>query len=373
VVTKPEIRPETRPDVGPEIGRDFRTAAATVPQDWSRLARYLGQFDLRFDPAINPLQFAGGFGNLNFLLVINGIEMVLRRPPLGPIPPGANDMAREYRVLSALHPAFPLAPQAHHLCTDASVIGGPFILLDYRRGLIIREQLPKQLKSTKVGPKLSQTLVDVLVALHAIDPARIGLNSLGRAEGFLGRTITGWAVRAALAVDGAALVPPTEELVTWLRRELPSDSATGPPTLLHNDFKLDNLVLNPTTLAPVAVLDWDMGSRGDPLFDLATLLSYWTEAGDPPALHALRQMPTAAKGFAKRADVVAAYAKATGRDVSNFRFYRVLTMFKLAVVFLQLGAQWRRGTSTNPRFADFDALAADLMLVAHDIAQGRVD
>ena len=352
---------------------EFRSERATVSQDWARLARYLGQFDLRFDPSVQPRQFAGGFGNLNFRLVINDTVMVLRRPPLGPIPPGANDMAREYRVLSALHPVFPLAPRAHHLCTDASVIGGPFVLLDYRRGLIIREHLPPQLKAKQVGPQLSQTLVDVLVALHGIDPARIGLGHLGRAEGFLGRAITGWAVRAALAVDGAALVPPTEALVTWLRRELPPASAIGPPTLLHNDFKLDNLVLDPGTLAPVALLDWDMGSRGDPLFDLATLLSYWTEPSDPPALQALRQMPTAAKGFASRAEVLATYAKATGRDVSNFRFYRVLAMFKLAVVFLQLGAQWRRGTSSNRRFADFDALATDLMRVAYDIAEGRID
>ena len=352
---------------------DFMPESATVPLDWARLARYLRQFDLMFDPAIHPRQFAGGFGNLNYLLVINDTEYVLRRPPLGPIPPGANDMAREYKVLSALHPAFPLAPKTRQLCTDASVVGAPFILLDYRRGLIIRAHLPSQLKSTKVGPKLSQMLVDVLVDLHAIDPARIGLKHLGRPEGFLGRTITGWAVRAALAVDGAQLLPPTEELVTWLRRELPPDCPAEQATLLHNDFKLDNIVLDPKTLAPVAVLDWDMGSRGDPMFDLATLLSYWTQADDPPALHALRQMPTAAKGFASRAEVIAAYAQATGRDVSNIRFYRVLTMFKLAVVFLQLGAQRRRGTSTDPRFAGFDKLAADLMLVAHDIARGRLE
>ena len=352
---------------------DFRSEQDTVPQDWARLAVYLRELDFCVDVSVTPRQFAGGFGNLNYLLAINGAEMVLRRPPLGPIPPGANDMAREYRVVTALHPAFPLAPKSQHFCANADVIGSPFILLDYRRGLIIREHLPARLDSTEAGPKLSRMLVDVLVALHAVDPASIGLDTLGRPEGFLGRTITGWAVRAALAVDGAELLPPTEELVTWLRRELPPDCPAGLATLLHNDFKLDNIVLDPATLAPVAVLDWDMGSRGDPLFDLATLLSYWTEAGDPPAMQALRQMPTAAKGFATRAGMAAAYAGATGRDVSNFRFYRVLAVFKLAVVFLQLGAQWRRGTSTNPRLQGFDALAADLMLFAHDIAQARVD
>jgi aminoglycoside phosphotransferase (APT) family kinase protein len=352
---------------------EFRSEQTIVPQDWVRLAAYLRAFDLSFDPAMKPRQFGGGYGNLNYLLVVNGTEMVLRRPPLGPIPPGANDMAREHRVVSALHPVFPLAPKSNHLCTDVTIIGSSFVLLDYAPGLIIRHELPAAFKSTTVGPTLSRMLVYVLAALHAVNPASIGLGNLGKPEGFLSRTITGWAVRAALAVDGAQLVPPTEELVTWLRRELPPDCPADQATLLHNDFKLDNIVLDPKSLTPVAVLDWDMGSRGDPLFDLATLLSYWTEVGDPAPLHALQQMPTAAKGFASRAEIVAAYAKATGRDVSNFRFYRVLTMFKLAVVFLQLGAQWRRRTSTNPRFQGFDALAADLMICAHDIAQGRAD
>jgi aminoglycoside phosphotransferase (APT) family kinase protein len=352
---------------------DFRSQRDMVPQEWARLAAYLRAFDLSFDTVSKPRQFGGGFGNLNYLLVVNGTEMVLRRPPRGPIPPGANDMAREHRVVSALHPVFPLAPKSNHLCTDIAIIGSPFVLLDYAPGLIIRYELPAAFKSPQVGPKLSRMLVEVLAELHAVNPSRIGLDNLGKPDGFLGRTITGWAVRAAMAVDGAELVPPTEELVTWLRRELPPDCPTEQATLLHNDFKLDNIVLDPATLKPVAVLDWDMGSRGDPLFDLATMLSYWTEAGDPAALQALQQMPTATKGFASRAEIVAAYAKSTGRDVSNFRFYRVLTMFKLAVVFLQLGAQWRRGTSTNPRFRDFDALAADLMLCAHDIARGRLD
>ena len=349
----------------------FRTAQATVQQDWSRLAAYLRPRGFDFEPSQPPRQFVGGFGNLKYLVIVDGVGMVLRRPPLGPIPPGANDMAREHRILSALHPVFPLAPKSHHLCTDADVIGSAFHLLEYRPGSIIRDRMPAAVAATVAGPQLSRAMVDVLAGLHAIDPAAIGLGDWGRPAGFLGRTITGWAVRAALAVDGALLVPPTEQLVTWLRRRTPPDAVS--PCLIHNDFKLDNMVLDPATLHPRAVLDWDMGSRGDPLFDLATLLSYWTEAGDPPALHAMRQMPTADPGFASRAETLAAYAKATGRDVSDFRFYRVLTMFKLAVVFLQLGAQWRRGTSTDPRFRGLDALAADLMLVAHDIAQGRSD
>jgi aminoglycoside phosphotransferase (APT) family kinase protein len=349
---------------------EFRPPDRTLPQDWAKLSAYLSGAGFALDEAEPPLQFAGGFGNLNYLLRVSGRQMVLRRPPFGPIPPGANDMGREHRVLSALNPAFPLAPAPVHLCLDPVAIGAPFVLLEYRPGLIIRDVLPVGMASEIVGPHISKSLIDILVRLHAIDPFSVGLSTLGRPEGFLSRTIAGWAVRAALAVDGVVLVSPTEELVGWLRRNVVADSFG---TLLHNDFKLDNVVFDPVTLAPCAVLDWDMGSRGDPLFDLATMLSYWTEPGDPAPLHELQQMPTAAPGFATRAQVIAAYAAATGRDVSNFRFYRVLSMFKLGVVFLQLGAQWRRGTRTNPRFATFDALGADLLRIAHDIARGRMD
>jgi aminoglycoside phosphotransferase (APT) family kinase protein len=349
---------------------EFRSSERTLPQDWAKLSAYLSGAGFAFDAARQPLQFAGGFGNLNYLLEVSGRQMVLRRPPFGPIPPGANDMAREHRVLSALNPAFRLAPQPEHLCLDPVVLGAPFLLLEYRPGLIIRDVLPEGMSAEGVGPHISKTLLDTMVRLHAIDPFAIGLSTLGRPEGFLSRTIAGWAVRAALAVDGVVLVSPTEELVGWLRRNVVADSFG---TLLHNDFKLDNIVFDPVTLAPRAVLDWDMGSRGDPLFDLATMLSYWTEPGDPAPLQEIRQMPTAAPGFATRAQVIRAYSEATGRDVSNFKFYRVLTMFKLGVVFLQLGAQWRRGTRTNPRFATFDALGADLLSIAHDIARGRMD
>ena len=140
---------------------------------------------------------------------------------------------------------------------------------------------------------------------------------------------------------------------------------------MHADFKLDNLILHPQTLEPLALLDWDMSTRGDPLFDLATLLSYWTEAGDPPAMHDLGQMPTAGYGFPSRDEVVQAYASATGRDVSNFAFYRVLCMFKLSVVFMQLHARYRRGATTDPRYRRFGELSHGLLEFTHDLAQGR--
>jgi aminoglycoside phosphotransferase (APT) family kinase protein len=145
----------------------------------------------------------------------------------------------------------------------------------------------------------------------------------------------------------------------------------GAPGLLHNDFKLNNMILNPADLSPVAVVDWDQGTRGDPLFDFATLLSYWVHADDPQPMHDMAQMPSVEAGLCPRAEAVAAYAKLTGRDVSNFLFYRVLAMYKLSVIFLQLGLRWRSGATTDARYAPFTAIGTGILQFTHEIARGR--
>lgn len=345
----------------------FRPDETTIRQDWPALSRHLAAAGFEFAPEPAPRQFAGGFGNLNYRLDIDGAPWVLRRPPMGPIPPGANDMAREYKVLRALEGAFPLAPRALHFSADTTVLGAPFLILEYRPGLVIRDKLPAHLDSTKSGPQLSRTLVDIFARLHAIDPAGIGLGDFGKPDGFLTRAVEGWAKRAAIAGDGEVR-PAGRAVIDWLRA---APVPKGDVTLLHNDFKLDNVILDPATLQPLAVVDWDMGSRGDPLFDLATMLSYWTEADDPPCMHDVQQMPSAMPGFMTRAELVESYAQLSRRDVSNFRYYRILTQFKTSVVYLQLGAQWRRGATNDPRFERFTRLGNDLLDFTHEIVQSR--
>lgn len=344
----------------------LRPAAESAVLDWQRLSRALAERGHALDLDEPPRQFAGGFGNLNFLVTVDGKPCVLRRPPFGEIPRGANDMLREHRVLSDLWRAFPWAPRSLLYVEDADVIGAHFLVMEYKPGLVIGGTLPAALEAATAGPRLSRTMVELLAALHAVEPAKVGLETLGRPDGFLERNVEGWAARAEGAMDGRDTV--VDDLVAWLRKHRVPD---GPPTLLHSDFKLDNLVLDPDILAPRAVLDWDMSTRGDPLYDLATLLSYWTEAGDPAEVRALDQMPTAQPGFMTRAQVVAAYARQTGRDVSDFAFHRVLALFKLAIVFAQLAAQYRRGTTTDARFARFGTLTRDLLLFTHDVAHGR--
>lgn len=342
-------------------------ASETTGIDWERLRRYLGDRGMVLS-AEPPRRFAGGFGNLNYRLVVDGTAMVLRRPPFGEVPAGANDMAREHRILSRLWQRFALAPRSFLLCEDAAVIGAPFQLIEYRDGAVIRDTLPPALQGDPTAAaRLGDIVLDVLVDLHAVEPSAVGLGDFGRPDGFLERTVHGWKRRADAVFTGADLRL-VAELHAWLAGHLVPDQA---PTLIHNDYKLDNIILSADHARPVALIDWDMGSRGDPLIDLATLVSYWTEAGDPPAMHELRQMPTAAPGFRSREQMVRDYAARTGRDVSLFKFHRLLALFKLGTVFRQLHHRHLTGNADDPRFAGFGPLAAGLLEFARDVMRDK--
>ncbi|MHA1537888.1 MAG: phosphotransferase family protein [Alphaproteobacteria bacterium] len=349
----------------------FLIAEASQPQDWEKLAVHLKKAGLAFEALPAPRQFAGGFGNLNYLLSVDGKPMVLRRPPPGPLPPGANDMGREYRVLSRLWREFPLAPRALHFCDDEAVLGKPFFLMEHRTGRVVRAELPGDIVGHE--PALAKLLVDVLGALHAVDPAAVGLEDLGRPEGFLERTVAGWTKRLSIAsadiFDDKLPPKPAREIAAWLGNQSVPDSGI---TLLHNDYKLDNVMLaEGVPPKAVAVFDWDQCTRGAPLFDFATFLSYWVEANDPPAMMKLNQMPTRLPGFPGRREVVEMYASASGRDVSDFLFYRVLGMMKLGVIFLQLYARYCRGETRDPRYAELGAMGDGIFDFTIEIIEGR--
>lgn len=349
-------------------GSELRSPQESVPIDWHAVRRYLATRGLSLDEDPPPRQFAGGLANLNYLIQLDGRPAVLRRPPLGELPPGAYDMTREHRILSRLPDALPFVPRGLHLCADATVIGVQFQIIEYRPGLVIREHMPPELAGRpEVGARLSRVLLETLAAIHAVDTAAVGLDDLGRPQGFLARAVAGWRKRGT-----AAMEPGTDtlhaELGAWLERRLVPD---GTPALLHNDFKLNNMILDPHDLSPVAVVDWDQGTRGDPLFDFATLLSYWVHEDDPPALHEMQQMPAVEAGLIAREQALADYAAIAGRDVSDFLFHRVLAMYKLGVIFLQLGYRWRSGATTEPRYAGLTAIGTGISEFAYEIARGR--
>lgn len=335
-------------------------AKGTSAIDWGATIARLARDGFALDVGEAPERFAGGLANVNIRVTLDGRPAVFRCPPAGPLPRGAHDMAREHRVLSRLSTHWPLAPDSLYLCKDREIIGVPFQILEYRDGIVVRgDRCDPLVDSPETGRRLTTLMVDTLIGLHAIDPDKIGLGDLGRPDGHLTRTLEGWTRRAHDVLPARS--SSADAVISWLRANLHDRDVT--PTLLHSDFKLDNMILTPGGDAVVAVLDWDMATRGDPLMDLATLLSYWTEAGDPPCMHRLAQMPTARGGFGTRAEVAAAYAARSGRSLDGLLPIRVLAMLKLGVVFHQLYAQ--HGAKVQS-YTGFATLADELLEFAAD-------
>ena len=310
--------------------------------------------------AVGPLtlrQFGGGHANLTYLLRFGDTEYVLRRPPLGPIAPSAHDMRREHRVLVRLSHAFPLAPPSHALCTDPDILGVDFHIMERRHGIVIRTELPAGLDGRPdLNRRVGEMIVDVLADLHQVDPASVGLGDLGRPKGFAQRQLAGWGRRWHAAKDQE--VADVDRMLRWLEAAVPAPQIAA---LLHNDYKLDNLLVDPGDPAtPVAVLDWDMATRGDPLVDLGYLLNFWSEAGDDPRWHHVSRMPTHHEGFPTRTEVVERYAARTGLNMESVTWYHVFGVFKLIVIIQQIYIRFRRGQTRDQRFAGYGERVQDL-------------
>lgn len=307
-------------------------------------------------------QFAGGKANLTYLLEFpDGSELVLRRPPLGPVAAGAHDMTREYRVLSRLWRSFDRAPRAIAICEDLSVIGAPFFLMEQKPGVVIRDVVPDRFGGgldPEANRKLSTVVVDTLVDLHSVDPAAAGLGDLGHPDGFLERQVEGWWRRWEQAKHEDN--PTAEEVGEWLKAHIPS---SGPPTLIHNDWRLDNMAVSPDDPGRcVAVYDWDMATRGDPLADLGTLMASWYDEGEEKST--LAPMPTTAPGWLDRDAALLRYGERSGRDLSDALWYVVFGTWKLAVVLQQIYIRWLRGQTGDPRFEPLGEGARVLFRVA---------
>jgi aminoglycoside phosphotransferase (APT) family kinase protein len=280
---------------------------------------------------------------------------------VGPVAPKAHDMAREFRVLQMLHPHFPEAPAVFHLCEDSTVLGAVFYLMERRHGIILRDDVPAEVAAVPNYPQLvSAAFVDCLIRLHAIDVRQTGLIALGKPDGFLERQVQGWADRWNRAkTDELAAM---DHVIRWLADRLPASPA---PTLVHNDYKLDNVMLRPDSLDCIeTVLDWEMATVGDPLADLGLTLCYWAWA-DAPQVHS-RGLPAITKqpGWYTRDQFVERYAGRTGRDLTHIGYYEVLGVFKLAVILQQIYHRYRRGQTQDARFQNFDHVVRGLVELA---------
>lgn len=318
---------------------------------------------------IEVLQFPGGHSNLTYLVRRAGEEYVLRRPPFGSKVKSAHDMGREHTVLSALAPVYAKAPRPIALCTDPAVLGCTFYLMERRTGVILRKEVPAGVAlDAATARRLGELLVDAHAELHAVDYAAAGLDALGKPAGYVRRQLDGWTER----YHGSRTddLPRVLEVAAWLSSHAPPD---GPPALIHNDWKFDNVIFDPTLTRVVGALDWEMATVGDPLMDLGTSLGYWVEATDPPPMHMLRFGLTHLPGMLTRAEVLARYEAASGRTVADPVFYYAYGLFKTAVVAQQIYFRFATGLTKDARFAAFIHGVRALSDQAHAaITAGRI-
>lgn len=293
-------------------------------------------------------RFRGGHANINFLISDGDRAMVLRRPPPGPLPPKAHDMAREFRVLDLLHPVFSLAPRGYVFCEDRTILGAPFLVMEHRSGVVIRDGAPLQNDAAR-NRRIGDMMIDVLSTLHRLDPAPMMAARLGNPAGFADRQVAGWTKRwqAARSADDGAI----DTIAAWLQDNIPR---AGKVAVLHNDFKLDNIIVSADDLAkPAAVVDWDMSTVGDPLFDLGLLLAYWGEATDDPDWIKGASMPTYLPGFPTRREASERYAARTGNDIASLDWNVIFASFRIIVALQQIFRRYAAGQSQDARFAVF--------------------
>jgi aminoglycoside phosphotransferase (APT) family kinase protein len=355
------------------VQSDTHSARAGEELNSDSLANWLHGRIAGAEHGVTVEQFPSGHSNLTYLVRLNGDgrQYVLRRGPLGPVAPRAHDMAREFRVLRMLHPFFPEAPRVFHSCEDPTVLGSVFFLMECRHGLILRDEVPSELASVpNYARRISEAFIDCLIRLHAIDISKTGLIALGKSEGFLERQVLGWADRWHRARTGTesdeTVTRKMDRVVRWLVDRRP---VSPTPTLVHNDYKLDNVMIADESFDRIeAVLDWEMATVGDPLADLGLTLCYWAWA-DAPQLRA-RGVPalTSQPGWYTRDQFVQRYAERTGRDVSQIGYYEVLGIFKLAVILQQIYYRFQLGQTHDARFQNFGEHVCELVELADSLA-----
>jgi aminoglycoside phosphotransferase (APT) family kinase protein len=316
--------------------------------DGPRLARWLSENGIASGEALDGIELiAGGRSNLTYRLDAGASRLVLRRPPLGHVLPTAHDMTREFRVLTALSGTDIPVPTPIASCTDPEVIGAPFYLMEYVDGLVLRSQQDGEQLTPDQARQLSERLAEMLSAIHQVDIAGVGLTGFGRPEGYLARQLARW--QRQWELSNTREMPGYDRLVERLAAGLPAD---GDHTLVHGDFRLDNMLV---TLgahpAVAAVVDWEMSTLGDPLADLGLTLVYWADPDDSQwADVSIGASVTAGPGFFSRAELASRYAELTGRDLSDIGYYMAFGCFKLAVVLEGIHARFLQHQTVGEGF-----------------------
>lgn len=316
--------------------------------DAQKLVAFLKDHGFEESRDIEIRQFQGGFSNLTYLVRIGENKYILRRPPFGKKAKSAHDMGREYNILMALRPYYPYCPKPLVYTEDPSVMGCPFYVMERIDGIILRKEFPKGFTmSADRFNALCKRLVEVHYELHALDYKKIGLENFGKPEGYVERQVTGWCGRYRDARTPDA--PDFEAVMSWLTEHMPADAER--PSLIHNDFKFDNVVLDKNDPSKIiGVLDWEMATLGDPRMDLGNSMAYWVEAADPEEDHLRKMVPTYYPGALSRRQIVDYYQKLSGRDMSGFDYYYCFGLFRLAVIAQQIYYRFYHGQTKNEVF-----------------------
>jgi len=331
--------------------------------NWKKLSDYLTDTIPECQGEMEVLQFHGGHANLTYLLKFGSNEFVLRRPPFGKIAPGAHDMKREYRVLSKLYKVFPQAPRAFHYCEDVDVIGAPFVVIERRKGVLVRYDIPEFFKDfDNIEERLATALVKAEAALHTVDVDAADLTKLGRPDGFLQRQLDGWAKRWELSKieDNTQMT----EVHHILSSQIPTPQAVS---IVHNDIKFDNCqfqIDDPDNVT--SIFDWDMTTLGDPLADFGVTLSYWPDKGQSK----FSNMPVTLKGdFPDKNFLIDKYQEFSGYNLDRISWYESLAYWKGAVIAQQLYKRFVNGATKDKRMENFGNSAKALSEISLDLAR----
>jgi aminoglycoside phosphotransferase (APT) family kinase protein len=327
--------------------------------NWKKVEEFLRQEipGLSGD-SLEAKPFSAGYSNLTYFVKIGNWEAVLRRPPFGPIPPKAHDMKRECDILDKLNRVFPLAPKPYLYCEDHEIMDRHFYVMEKKEGVVLDDTLPESFENrSDTGQLISHAVVDTLVKLHAVDYESAGLSGIGYPEGYLSRQVNGWIKRFHNSKTND--IPTAELLEEWLVDNLPVSPA---PTIVHNDFKLNNMMFSKEDPGEViGVFDWELSTIGDPLTDLAATLAYWTEAGEiDTGLTSVTTKP----GFLTRKEMLELYAKKSGRDVSQIDYYLTFAFYKIAVILQQIYYRWKIGEASDERFGKLNIGIQNLLAQA---------
>jgi aminoglycoside phosphotransferase (APT) family kinase protein len=356
---------------------DAKGPGSSAPEglDLEAVAGWLAAYVPEAKLPIQAELIAGGRSNLTYRIDDSaGHSYALRRPPLGHVLPTAHDMAREYRVITALGPTPVPVPRSLALCQDDSVNGAPFYLMDYVDGLIIRdEETCRRLMDTATRERAGWSLVETLASIHDVDIDAVGLGDFGRREGYIERQLRRWITQyrgsvatvlecpaepvagGAADAEGASPTEVTDRAATTSPGDIVEEvhdrladaiMPEGPATIVHGDFRLDNTVLAPDGSVR-AVLDWEISTLGDPLADLGLLMVYWAEPGEEASLTGVS--PTVLPGFPSRSALVSRYESLTGRDVSGLAYYVAFGYWKLACILQGVHARYAAGAAAGDR------------------------